>query len=54
MGEKGDHANNGEDPEENIIRRMDGRRACTGCGATYHIVYKAPKAEGIPYDKGQR
>ena len=26
---------------------MSGRRACVGCGATYHVVYNAPKAEGI-------
>lgn len=47
MGEKVDYAINVDVPDENIIRRMGGRRACTGCGATYHIVYNAPKAEGI-------
>ena len=26
---------------------MSGRRACLKCGATYHVVYAAPKAEGI-------
>ena len=26
---------------------MSGRRACVNCGATYHIVYAAPKVEGI-------
>ncbi len=25
-------------PDENIVSRMSGRRACTGCGATYHII----------------
>ena len=34
-------------PDENIVTRMSGRRACLGCGATYHIVYNAPKKEGI-------
>ena len=34
-------------PDENIIDRMAGRRACVGCGATYHIKYNAPKTEGI-------
>ena len=34
-------------PDENIINRMGGRRACVGCGATYHQVYAAPKQEGI-------
>lgn len=36
-----------EVPDEKIIKRMSGRRTCTKCGATYHIVYKAPKKEGI-------
>ena len=26
---------------------MSGRRACVGCGATYHIVYNPTKTEGI-------
>ena len=34
-------------PDENIVSRMGGRRACTGCGATYHIVFNAPKTEGV-------
>ena len=34
-------------PDENIIKRMGGRRACPKCGMTYHIVYAAPKKEGI-------
>ena len=36
-----------EVPDENIINRMSGRRACVNCGATYHIVHVPPKAEGI-------
>ncbi len=34
-------------PDENIIKRMGGRRACVGCGATYHLEFAPPKAEGI-------
>lgn len=34
-------------PDENIVRRMGGRRACVGCGATYHVVYNPTKVEGI-------
>ena len=34
-------------PDENIINRMSGRRACLNCGATYHIVYNAPKKENV-------
>ena len=40
-------------PDENIIRRMSGRRACVFCGATYHIEYIRPKQEGICDDCGQ-
>jgi adenylate kinase len=34
-------------PDENIVRRMSGRRACVTCGATYHIVHVPPKTENI-------
>ena len=34
-------------PDENIVARMSGRRACLKCGATYHIAYAAPKTEGV-------
>lgn len=34
-------------PDAEIISRMSGRRACVGCGATYHLVTIPPKAEGI-------
>ncbi|MCR4716772.1 MAG: adenylate kinase [Lachnospiraceae bacterium] len=34
-------------PDENIVNRMSGRRACLGCGATYHVVAIPPKKEGI-------
>ena len=34
-------------PDEHIIKRMAGRRACVGCGATYHIQYNPTKTEGV-------
>jgi adenylate kinase len=46
IGESIDYAINVEVPDENIINRMGGRRACVGCGATYHIVYSPTKVEG--------
>ncbi|MCM1180692.1 MAG: adenylate kinase [Clostridium sp.] len=46
IGENVDYAINVEVPDENIINRMGGRRACVGCGATYHIVYSPTKVEG--------
>lgn len=45
--EKVDHAINVEVPDENIINRMSGRRACLACGATYHIVHIPTKVEDI-------
>ena len=47
MNDKMDYAIDVDVPDENIVSRMSGRRACVGCGATYHVVYNAPKAEGI-------
>lgn len=46
IGENVDYAINVEVPDENIVNRMGGRRACVGCGATYHIVYNPTKEEG--------
>ena len=46
-GEKIDFAIDVEVPDENIVNRMGGRRACPNCGATYHVQYIAPKQEGI-------
>lgn len=34
-------------PDEVIINRMAGRRACLSCGRTYHIETLRPKVEGI-------
>lgn len=47
QNEKIDYAINVDVPDENIIRRMSGRRACVGCGATYHLVYNPTKKEGV-------
>ena len=47
MGEKMDYAIDVDVPDENIVNRMGGRRACLSCGATYHIVNIPTKAEGI-------
>ena len=47
MGQKMDYAIDVDVPDENIVKRMGGRRACVGCGATYHLVYAPTKAEGI-------
>ncbi len=47
IGQKMDFAIDVDVPDENIVNRMSGRRACLKCGATYHIVAIPPKKEGI-------
>lgn len=47
QGQKMEYAIDVNVPDENIVNRMGGRRACVGCGATYHLVYAAPKQEGV-------
>ena len=42
-----DDCKNGYVLDENIVKRMSGRRACLTCGATYHIEHVPPKKEGI-------
>lgn len=46
-GEAIDYAIDVDVPDENIISRMSGRRACVACGATYHIVHIPTKVEGV-------
>lgn len=36
-----------EVPDAHIVNRMSGRRACVGCGATYHVIFNPTKVEGI-------
>ena len=33
--------------DEKIVERMNGRRICSGCGASYHVKYNPPKAENV-------
>lgn len=47
INDKVDYAINVEVPDENIINRMSGRRACVACGATYHIVHIPTKVDGV-------
>ena len=46
IGDQIDFAINVSVPDENIVKRMSGRRACVGCGATYHIEHIPPQEEG--------
>ena len=42
-----DHVVSLEVDDSEIASRMAGRRVCTKCGASYHIVSNPPKTEGI-------
>lgn len=53
-GEAIDYAVNVDVPDENIVSRMGGRRACVSCGATYHVEFNAPKTEGICDSCGEK
>ena len=33
--------------DDKIVARMSGRRVCEKCGASYHLLYKKPKVEGV-------
>lgn len=53
LGDAIDYAVNVDVPDENIVKRMSGRRACLACGATYHVEHIPPKQEGICDTCGQ-
>ena len=47
MGVRIDHVVSIEIDDSVIVNRMSGRRVCTHCGASYHVVANPPKQEGI-------
>jgi adenylate kinase len=47
MGRSIDHVVNIEVEDEELVRRLTGRRTCKNCGAMFHIVFHAAKREGI-------
>ena len=47
MGVKIDAALSIEVADEKIVERMSGRRICSKCGASYHVVYNAPKTADV-------
>ena len=47
MGIKIDCVLSIEVEDDVIVERMSGRRICSGCGASYHVKYKAPAKENI-------
>ena len=47
MGIKIDKVIDIEVPDEAITKRMSGRRVCSKCANSYHLIYKQPKVEGV-------
>ena len=47
MGVRIDCALSIEVADEKIVERMSGRRLCSGCGASYHTVYKPSKVQDV-------
>ena len=42
-----DHVVSIEVPNEELIKRLTGRRTCRKCGAMYHIIFGPPAKEGV-------
>jgi adenylate kinase len=34
-------------PEDEVVKRLSGRRTCKSCGTLYHVIYNPPTSEGI-------
>ena len=47
MGVAIDAALSIEVADDKIVERMSGRRICSKCGASYHVVYNAPKTADV-------
>jgi adenylate kinase len=43
-----------EAPDEEVIRRLSGRRTCVKAGHVYHVEFDAPKNEGVCDQDGSR
>jgi adenylate kinase len=47
MGKSIDHVINIEVADEELVRRLTGRRTCKNCGAMFHLTFYPPKKEGM-------
>lgn len=47
LGQKIDHVVSIEVPDEELVKRLTGRRTCRECGAGYHVMFDPPKQEGV-------
>ncbi len=46
MGKKIDYAICIDVPDEELVKRLTGRRTCKKCGMMYHVIFKPPKEDG--------
>ncbi len=42
-----DHVIHIDVPEEKLLQRLTGRRICSICGTSYHVLYNPPENEGV-------
>jgi adenylate kinase len=47
MGSGIDHVVNISVDDEEIVKRLTGRRTCSACGAGYHVIFDPPEKEGV-------
>lgn len=47
MGKGIDHVISIEVPNDELLRRLTGRRTCRNCGQGYHVVFDPPKKDGV-------
>ncbi len=47
MGKSIDHVINIEVDDEELVRRLTGRRTCKDCGAMFHMIFYPPEKEGM-------
>lgn len=47
MERKIEHVISLEVDNEEIVKRLSGRRSCSACGKGYHIVFDAPRQDGV-------
>jgi len=47
LGQKIDHVVCVEVPNDELVRRLTGRRTCRNCGAGFHVMFDPPKKAGV-------
>lgn len=47
LGRKLDNVVQLDVPDEELMKRLTGRRICRDCGEEFHVVFKKPKVEGV-------